>query len=171
MQPTRDAALDAVGRLRMNPDFAARAKAVSKDASAPAGGDLGWVPLDSVDPAIGAVVFAMNPRRGHRNPVRTAAGWFLIRDEGVRQQGAPGFELARERLRREMIGEQMAAMRAEIAATVCAEPGKIPSIELEKKKKQSSAAWADRPQAIHYLAGSDPPMTCPVTCPYGAPRL
>jgi peptidyl-prolyl cis-trans isomerase C len=127
--PTREAALEAAARLRLKPDFAALAREISRDASAAAGGDLGYVPQEALDPAVAAVLFALNPGDVAPNPVRGAQGWFIIRNEGSRQQGAPPFEAMRERLRRDMAAEAMAAIRATITARITAEPGQTPSVE------------------------------------------
>ena len=125
-----DEALDARNQLRTNKDFGELAKEISKDASAASSGDLGWVPLDSVDPAIGSVAFALNPGDISTNPVRAAGGWFIVRNDGVRQQAAPTFEASKERLRREIVAEEVRAIRGNMAAKISAEPGKIPSVTL-----------------------------------------
>ena len=132
--PTREEAMEVLSKLRANPDFAAVAREFSRDASAPVGGDLGYVPIEAIDPALGAALFAMNPGEMTSNPVKGAQGWFLIRNEGARQQASPTYESVREQLRREMVAEEMAAIRAAIPAKITAEPGKTPSVETEKAK-------------------------------------
>jgi peptidyl-prolyl cis-trans isomerase C len=132
---TRDEALDAKNALKANKDFADLARSDSRDPSTPSGGDLGWVSLDTIDPAIGSVAFSMDPGGVSTNPVRAAGGWFLIKNEGLRQQSAPSFEAARDRLRREIIAAEMAAIRGSIAANLTAPPGKIPAVDLIPQKK------------------------------------
>ena len=59
-----------------------------------------------------------------------AGGWFIVRNDGVRQQAAPTFEASKERLRREIVAEEVRAIRGNMAAKISAEPGKIPSVTL-----------------------------------------
>jgi peptidyl-prolyl cis-trans isomerase C len=136
MVPTRDEALTLLQRVKSGQDFATVARDASKDASAPAGGDVGYTTIDSLDPPVGAVAFALNPGEVSPTPIKGGQGWFLIRNEGVRQQQAPSFEAARESLHRELASEAMAAMRLNIPAQIDTEPGKIPIIDEPKPKGQ-----------------------------------
>ena len=131
---TREDALAAIARLTINPDFGFVAREFSKDDSAARGGDLGFVPPESIDPAIAAVLFSMNPGGVSANPVKGAQGWFVVRNEGLRQPGPPSFEAVREQLRREMAAADMAAIRSGIQAKIVVEPGKPPRVETEKPK-------------------------------------
>jgi peptidyl-prolyl cis-trans isomerase C len=132
--PTRDEALEAVARLKFTQDFGALAKDISKDGSAAVGGDIGWITSDVVDPAIAAVAFSINPGETAQNPVHGGAGWYVIRNEGVRQAAAPSFDAVKEHLKRDLAAEKALAIRNGIAATVTAPKDQIPTIELDKKK-------------------------------------
>ena len=132
--PTRDEALEAIARLKFTQDFGALAKDISKDGSAAVGGDIGWVSSDVVDPAIAAVAFSINPGETAPNPVRGAAGWYIVRNEGARQASAPSFDAVKERLKRELVAEKSLAIRNGIAAAITAPKDQIPTIELDKKK-------------------------------------
>jgi peptidyl-prolyl cis-trans isomerase C len=134
--PTRDEALEAIARLKFTQDFGALAKEISKDGSALSDGDIGWVTADMIDPAIAAVAFSINPGETAPNPVRGAAGWYVIRNEGARQAAAPSFDAVKERLKREMVAEKSLAIRNGIAATITAPKDQIPTIDLDKDKKK-----------------------------------
>ena len=85
-------------------DFAALARSMSRDASAKAGGELGFVRLDAVSPGIGAVLFALSPGQTSAFPVRVAPNaWFIVKVEARRQQGTPSFESVRDRLAQQVM--------------------------------------------------------------------
>lgn len=134
MASSRDEALDYSTRLKLGRDFVDLAREVSKDASAASGGDIGFTPLDTLDPAVGAVAFSLNPGEVSANPVKGARGWYIVRNDGMRQQSSPSFEASREQLRREMVNEEIAVLRASMPADIKALPGKIPTIEQPRPK-------------------------------------
>ncbi len=112
MTPTQKEAEDALAALATGADFANLARSTSKDASAKAGGELGFVRLDAVSPAIGGVLFALSPGQTTAYPVRVAANaWFIVRVEARRQQGAPSYESVRDQLAQQ-------AMRSGVTAAI-----------------------------------------------------
>ena len=112
MTETQQEAEDLLAALSRGGDFAALARASSKDASAKAGGELGYVRLDALSPAIGAVLFALSPGQTTAYPVRVAPNaWFIVKVEARRQQGAPSFDSVRDRLAQQ-------AMRADTPAAI-----------------------------------------------------
>jgi peptidyl-prolyl cis-trans isomerase C len=96
-------ASDLIAQLEGGADFGDLARQFSKDGTAAAGGDLGFVRLPNLAPEIGAVIFALAPGQTTRFPVRSGAFWFVIRIEARGQVGAPGFAEAREDLARDVM--------------------------------------------------------------------
>jgi len=107
--PTADEAGALLGKAQAGIDFSDLARAYSKDGSAPQGGDLGYVPLEAVAPEIGPVMFALAPGQMTAYPMRSAAGYYLLRVEGRRQRATPSFEEARPVLERAIRAEAVQA--------------------------------------------------------------
>lgn len=100
---TQDQATVLIGRLHQGAGFADLAKSFSKDATAPDGGDLGFVRLDMLSPEIGAVMFALAPGQITEYPIRSRNAWFILRIEERRQPTTPTFEAARGGLEQDII--------------------------------------------------------------------
>jgi peptidyl-prolyl cis-trans isomerase C len=116
MVPTEAEAAGIIGELRAGADFATLAKRSSKDPSAPAGGDAGFVRLDQLTSEIGSVVFATQPGQFTPFPVRSMGAWFVLKAEERRHQPALAFSFVREELRQTMIREAAAdVMKAALA--------------------------------------------------------
>jgi len=98
MTYSRQDADKVMSELGKGQDFAAVAKAFSQDASAPGGGDIGFVRLAAVLPEIGAVMFALSPGQRTAFPVRAGNGWYAIEVEARRQQPPLSFEAVRSQL-------------------------------------------------------------------------
>jgi peptidyl-prolyl cis-trans isomerase C len=98
-------AADAIAKLKAGQDFGTLAKAVSKDSSAPIGGDLGFLARDGLNPELGAVAFVLAPGQTSAYPVRSAAGWFVIRVEERRMAPTPPFSALREVIRQTLVRE------------------------------------------------------------------
>ena len=77
----------------------------SKAPNASHGGDLGYASFDALAPEIAPVIFALSPGQVSPYPVRSPAGWFVIRVEGRRQRGTPTFDEARPGLERGLEAE------------------------------------------------------------------
>lgn len=116
--PTEEEALAVIDKAMAGGDFHQLAVQFSKDASAAAGGDLGYVPIEALAPEIGAVVFALPPGQITAFPVRTVAGYFVLRIEGRRQRATPSFEEARAGLQRELRREAATKVLAGLTADV-----------------------------------------------------
>jgi peptidyl-prolyl cis-trans isomerase C len=106
MVPTEQEATGIIGELRGGADFAVIARRSSKDPSASAGGDTGFVMLDQLTPEVGSVVFALQPGQFTPLPVRSAGGWFVLKVEERHPQRARAFNVVREELRQTMIRER-----------------------------------------------------------------
>jgi peptidyl-prolyl cis-trans isomerase C len=105
MTATRDAAAALIAELRAGADFAALAKRSSQDATAPDGGDLGYLPLGGLTPEIGAVAFSLPPNQFTPFPVSSAGAWFIVKVDDRRQRSTPSFAEARSGLEQEMLRE------------------------------------------------------------------
>ena len=103
MVDTRELADQLIRRLQGGADFAALARDFSKDGTARAGGELGYVRLDMLSPEIGSVLFALAPGQTTAYPVVSHNAWFILHVEGRRQPSAPSFEAARGVLEQDII--------------------------------------------------------------------
>ena len=66
-----------IEQLRRGAAFGAVAQQFSQGATAPAGGELGWVLPGSLDPALDAAVERLQVRQ-HSEPIRSTAGWHIM---------------------------------------------------------------------------------------------
>jgi peptidyl-prolyl cis-trans isomerase C len=105
--PTEQEAQEAIGKLANGADFATLAKQVSKDASRGSGGDLGFIRRGGVDAEAAAVLFALSPGEVTAYPVRTAAGWCVLKVEARRNAPAPTFAEASAGLREELLRQDV----------------------------------------------------------------
>ena len=103
MVETKQDAIDLIQQLKAGDDFGTLARRFSKDGTASKGGDLGYARLDMLAPEIGSVMFALGLGQVTEFPVRSSNSWFIIKVEGRRQPAAPGFEVARPALERDII--------------------------------------------------------------------
>ncbi len=117
--PTEAEAIAVIAELAGGADFATVAHRVSKDSSAAAGGDLGFRTRGVLTPEIGAVAFSMLPGQTAPRPVRTGAGWFVVRVGEHRQGQNPSFAAVREEIRTNLMREAFPALvDAALADTV-----------------------------------------------------
>ncbi len=72
--------------LQMGQDFATVARTQSLDGSKDAGGDLGWVTLNSLLPGIGRAVTSI-PIGQVSQPIRTDLGYYLVQVLDMRKKG------------------------------------------------------------------------------------
>lgn len=128
--PTREAEVrQAAERLAQQilggANFRALAQQFSRDPSAARGGDMGWVPLPTLEPELRQAV-AETPQNRITSPVRTAAGYtiLLVRDTrvaGQQPQERQGLQLAQIMLpdtgARAMSEERRAALTTRAQAT------------------------------------------------------
>jgi peptidyl-prolyl cis-trans isomerase C len=105
----KDAA-DLIADIRGGADFATVARRTSKDTTAPSGGDLDFHTREGMNPEVGAVAFSLPIGQVAANPVRTSAGWFVIKTEERRQRSTPSFASVREQLQQALLREGVAAV-------------------------------------------------------------
>jgi peptidyl-prolyl cis-trans isomerase C len=100
--PSEAEAEGLIQKIRAGVDFAQLAREKSKDPTAANGGDLGYVTQDMVAPEVGAVMFALDLGQMTGFPVRTVAGFFIVRVDGRSLPTTPTFEEARPMLERDL---------------------------------------------------------------------
>jgi peptidyl-prolyl cis-trans isomerase C len=105
-------ASDLIAELRGGADFATVARRASKDATASAGGDLGFRVYGGLIPEIAAGVAGLPTGQVTPYPVRGTTGWFVVKVEERRRQPAPGFSSVREQLRQTLLRERVASATA-----------------------------------------------------------
>ena len=105
--PTEDEARQIIEKAQKGADFADLARSYSKDGSAANGGDLGYASLESLSPEIGYAAFALQLGQITPFPMKTQAGYFVLRTEGRRQRGTPTFEQARPQLEASLRSQAM----------------------------------------------------------------
>jgi peptidyl-prolyl cis-trans isomerase SurA len=88
-------------RIEHGESFAELAKRYSEDASAPQGGDLGWLSPGDTVPAFEQAMDALKDGQVSE-PVKTPFGWHLIQVEGRRTKNM-GDEYRRIQARRELM--------------------------------------------------------------------
>jgi peptidyl-prolyl cis-trans isomerase C len=108
--PTEAMAGELIAKLAAGADFAALAHLSSKDGTSASGGDLGFVRRDALGPEVGAALFALRPGEVTPYPVRTAAGWFVLRVETRRFGAIPNFAEVHDRLEAESERDNVAAV-------------------------------------------------------------
>ncbi len=95
---TEQQAQDVMAALANGMDFAEAAVRFSRDATAQAGGDLGFVRLGTVLPELGAVIFALAPGQTSSYPIRAGGGLYLLKVEARRREPPPPFDNVRSGL-------------------------------------------------------------------------
>jgi len=114
-------------------DFADLARRTSQEAAtAPKGGDVGWVREDQLLPAVRDAV-AKTPENGTTEPVRASGGWHVIRVLGIKPAGPMTLEEAKPQLvqaLRQARAQQ--AVRAYVETLLRQEPIQLNEIELGK---------------------------------------
>jgi peptidyl-prolyl cis-trans isomerase C len=116
MLPTRNAAQAAIAQLGSGTDFATLARQISKDATASAGGDLGWVQRSAVNPEIGAVAFSLPSGQIMPYPVESIGAWFVLKVDERRQAATPSFAASRDALTDALVRERVPAARQQAMA-------------------------------------------------------
>jgi peptidyl-prolyl cis-trans isomerase C len=107
------------------------AKANSKDGSAKAGGDLGWMAPSNLVPEFASAMTQLKKGEYSKNPVKTQFGWHIIKMEESRAIAFPDIDKVKERISnqlaqsdiRKYIGELRAVAKVEVpSAPAAADP-------------------------------------------------
>ena len=88
---TEQEAKDALAKVKGGEDFAELAKKISRDSSAPNGGDLGFFAAEEMVPDFSKVVFALKPGQ-LGGPVKTPFGWHVVKLEEFKEIGPKPFD-------------------------------------------------------------------------------
>lgn len=114
---TEEAARAVIERLDAGEDFAAIAAEQSRGPTAQNGGDLGWLSAQSMVPALGAAVQALETGAYTKEPVRTEYGYHVILLEDTRQPEPPALDSVRGELAdavgRDKLGALIESLRSE----------------------------------------------------------
>jgi peptidyl-prolyl cis-trans isomerase C len=149
--PTEDEAKAVVAELDKGGDFAALAKAHSKDPGSANGGDLGWFKRDDMVAEFATAAFALKPGEYTKSPVKTRFGWHVIKLLDRRQAAPPTFEQAHDELRQAMIQENLTRILADARKTVTVERfnvnGSIPKLTDSAEPPPGPDATAPAPAA------------------------
>lgn len=97
------AAKAVIASLRRGEAFEKLAKEKSTEASGKNGGDLGWLLVEQIVPAVGNVV-ANLPKGGMSAvPIQTPAGWNVVKVDDIRPFTMPALETVSDRIRQSLI--------------------------------------------------------------------
>ena len=111
----RARAEEALARLRSGADFAEIAREYSDSPTRERGGQLGVVHRGDLAPEIEAVAFSL-PAGGVSDPVRTSAGWNILRVERAQDESVVPFAEARDAIRDELFAQKFEAKQKEYVA-------------------------------------------------------
>lgn len=109
MVPTEAEALTLLAEIKAGADFATVARRSSKDTTARAGGDLGFMRQQDLNPEIAAVAFSLPIGEINARPIRRAGAWFLVKVEERRFQPTPSFFAMRKDLTEALLREAVPA--------------------------------------------------------------
>ncbi len=127
---SEDEAMDVIAELEGGATFEELASERSTGPSAAQGGDLGWFSKDQMVAPFSQAAFQLRPGDYTKVPVETQFGWHVIKVEDRREKPAPSFEEIeaelREKVAREVIDEQVQALREDAAIDIKA-PGNQPA--------------------------------------------
>ena len=106
---SEDEAKAAIEEIEEGADFAEVAREHSVDASAPSGGDLGFISRDQVVPEFAEAAFALEAGETSAVPVQTQFGWHVI-DVVERRNVEPSYDETAPQLRQELAREIVTAL-------------------------------------------------------------
>jgi peptidyl-prolyl cis-trans isomerase C len=86
------------------------ARRASRDGSAGAGGNLGFVQRDTLTPEVAAVAFTLAPNQTTARPLKTDDAWFIVRAGKHREGERPPFSAVHARIRDNLMRESFAAL-------------------------------------------------------------
>lgn len=107
---SEDEAKAILARLNKGESFAKVATETSIDPSKTRGGDVGWVLPAQILPAISNVLVNLKKGSLAVAPIRTQAGWNIIKLEDTRSYQAPGLNEAKNDIRQSLVQQQRAEL-------------------------------------------------------------
>ncbi len=138
MTPSESEAADLIRELSSGADFATVAHRASKDATAPVGGDLGFMRREALNPEVGAVAFSLPAGQFTPYPVKSAGAWFIVKVEERRQQPTLPFAAVREQLVQTMLRDGVAAVVKQALAGVVVREYNFTGKEPDTTKAQTA---------------------------------
>lgn len=115
---SRAEAEDVLGQLRRGANFADVARAKSKDATAQAGGELGWVQKGQLVPEFESAAFKIKGKGQLSDVVQTQFGYHVILLEDINVRPKLAFEQVSEQIRQLLANEKKRAKTAEVLASL-----------------------------------------------------
>ena len=106
---SEDKAKEVLAKLKAGGDFAALAKAESKDPGAADGGDLGYFTQEQMVPEFAEVAFKME-KGALSEPVKTQFGWHIIKVEDKRNKPLPAFDQVKEQIETYLVRKSQAEL-------------------------------------------------------------
>jgi peptidyl-prolyl cis-trans isomerase C len=94
---SEDKAKEVLSKLKAGGDFAALAKAESKDTGSAEGGDLGYFTKEQMVPEFAEAAFKLE-KGALSDPVKTQFGWHVIKLEDKRTKPLPAFDAVKEQI-------------------------------------------------------------------------
>jgi peptidyl-prolyl cis-trans isomerase C len=107
---------EVLGKLAKGEDFAALAKQYSKDPTKDNGGDLGYFVKDAMVKEFGDAAFGMKVGEVSKTAVKTQFGYHILKVEDKRKQPAPDFDQVKDRVRNQVIEDNVRKMIDELRA-------------------------------------------------------
>lgn len=84
------------------------AKKISVDSSKTAGGALGWLLPDQMNPSIANVLVNLSKNSVAKAPIQTSAGWVVLKLDDKRVFVAPDFEESKNKIRQALVQQRAA---------------------------------------------------------------
>ncbi len=95
---SKEDAEKAIARLEKEEDFAKLATELSKDASASAGGDIGWHSPQGLPHDFGEAVKTLAPNEYTKTPVKSDLGWHVIKADEKRPIAPPPYDSVKQQI-------------------------------------------------------------------------
>lgn len=125
--------------LKKGADFAAIARARSKDPDGKAGGDIGFFSRDRVWPGFADVAFSLQPGETSQVPVHNEFGWHVVRVEERRLLAPPTLGEIREQLRDELVNITIDQLVAEARSNAIVHRFNLDGSEIDPNPRLRSA--------------------------------
>ncbi len=109
-----DDAKAAISKLKAGAKFDELAKQSKDPGSAGRGGDLDWVAIGSLPPAFATALNALQKGQFTETPVKSSAGYHVIRLEDTRPTKIPAYDEVKQQLAEELIQEKVRAYQQEL---------------------------------------------------------
>jgi peptidyl-prolyl cis-trans isomerase C len=130
---TEDKAKEVLAKLKAGSDFAALAKAESKDPGSADGGDLGYFTKDQMVAEFAEVAFKLE-KGALSEPVKTQFGWHIIHAEDKRNKPVPGFDQVKSQIESYLVRRSQTELVGKLRAEAKVE--RVGSAAPESQQKQ-----------------------------------